>query len=714
MANPKPVRIYTADQDYWALLPTYKASIGLDPYSYSKMPNWSELRELAEQTGQDINDLYSKIRQEHDQIHEGYREWLESKKGDIEQNLLNRNNTIDSMSSIYQRADRILTGLNVNILFTEDRNSPVAYSNGKDITFNVSQITTVDETTIMSLNGLNYHEVAHLLYSPRANNKLGKWVTETYEDKLDTVINEGTPDEWIWSRSETKNYPNRIKAFNILEDSRAETYLTTKYPSVRPFLIATVGEHIVKDRTGLADAFILLCGRKYFSLETRQLSANAHIAKYGLDRTKQIFNIVNEYRTLVYPRQYDRGIELIQELADMLPEDFTCTGGCIKREPMTNGRPVSEKGQDGCKFGDEGEDINLDGKGNGKPNGEGKDSKTGNGAGGNSNEGSGTPDNPDFIEFDEVAKQLQAEIERAKTDKSVVKKVKETLNSIIKDNTTKPSIPQTRVSTYEPTNKEVTTVRLFANELERLRIECDPNWLRQVPSGKLNVRRAMNADINEIDKLFDRWQNGSDEYDIECSVLVDKSGSMWNLIGSASRAGWIIKRAVEKINGKVSLLSFNDESRVVLSRDVKAKPNAVPIPEGNGGTDPKYALRETNRVMAISNAKTKLVFILTDGEWSNDNENNQIISELQAKGCIVTVVFLADKHTIDKMSGKVKPDPETMSDWEIANLKWYRDPEMLERIRHNADIFQMITDPADLVKVARAVVKTTIRTAGAR
>lgn len=713
MSN-KPIRIYDAEQDYWAMFPTFLAEIGLDP-NYKRL-TWTESLELANSQGRPQEEVYDEANRSFRQVEQQYATWRHQNTASLEQKLMARNNTIDSMSSIYQRADRILTGLNVNILFTEDYSSPIAYSDGKDITFNVSQIKTIDETTIMSLNGLNYHEVAHLLYSPRLNSKLGKWVVETHEKVTETVIEAGTPNEWVWKQSETVTYPNRLTAFNILEDNRAETYLSNKYPSVRPFLIATVGEHITHDRTNLADSFVLLCGRKYFSLETRQLSANAHTAKYGLDRTKKIFNIVNEYRTLVYPRQYDRGIELIQELADLLPEN-TKGGGCSPRRPLKAGRPRNEKEQDGCKWDIDGDDIDLDcpdgkdGKGVSKRDHKtDKSKRSSNGEGGEGNEG-GDPDNPNFMDTTNLLEQLKAEIERAKTDRSASKKVKETLNAIIKDNTTKPSIPQTKVSTYEPTDKEVTTVRLFANELERLRIECDPNWLRQVPSGKLNVRRAMNADINEIDKLFDRWRNGSDEYDIECSILVDKSGSMWNLIGSASRSGWIIKRAIEKVEGKVSLLSFNDESRIVLSRDVKAKANAVPIPEGSGGTNPEYALREANRVMEISNAKTKLVFILTDGEWGNDDKCNNLVKSLQSKGCLVTVVFLADPETIERIKGKVEITPE-MSEWDIRNLEYWRDPEVLERLKHNADIFSMITDPKDLVKVAREVVKAKVRTNG--
>ena len=115
--------------------------------------------------------------------------------------------------------------------------------------------------------------------------------------------------------------------------------------------------------------------------------------------------------------------------------------------------------------------------------------------------------------------------------------------------------------------------------------------------------------------------------------------------------------------------------------------------------------------MEISNAKTKLVFILTDGEWGNDDKCNNLVKSLQSKGCLVTVVFLADPETIERIKGKVEITPE-MSEWESRNIEYWRDPEVLERLKHNADIFSMITDPKDLVKVAREVVKAKVRTNG--
>lgn len=671
MSKPEQVRALNSTENHWTLWQVFCSQNGIDPnirYDHPDKPKWDKQFSI----------------------------WSSGSEGELDQWLLERNNTLDSMASVFQRADRILANIPVNILFTEVSDTP-AYSDGKNITFNAKLIKELTEETVQSLTGLNYHELAHLLYTPRANSKLGKFVTEPIVTKHHNEYKDENGNV-IYSHNWESQEPNqkRLMAFNILEDSRAETYLANKYPSVRPFLSATLSEYLITSPDSLAENFMLLCGRKYYPIEVRQISADLHIAKYGLEKTKKVFNIVNEYRTLVYPKQYDRGIELIKALEDILPESLKgCPkgpNGCGGRGMFRNGRPASEGEQTGLAepFGEPDLDLNS------KPDKAGKNSG-GRGAGGK-NEESDKPDTTEFAEITsvDIAEQIKAVLEQAKSDKSLQKKVKELTNAIAKNLSTKPAIASLRTSTFEPLPNEVRISRLFAQELERLRIECDPNWQREVPSGKLNVRRAMNADINEINKLFDRWREGSDDYQIECSVLVDRSGSMTSLIGSASRAGWIIKRAVEQIEGKVSLMTFSDDSRIVLDRNTKAKGNAVPIPNATGSTNPIYALVETNRIMANTNAKTKLVFIVTDGQFNDNETADKYIQQLKEQGCYVVVVFLADDWVIQRWN-----DPDG----------WYGKPENQETLRHKSDLFRLITNPLDLVKLAREVVKDNIKLA---
>ena len=644
------------------------------------------IKKASKETGKTEQEIYTERVQLSMDIQEEYEIYLDGEKDRASGGITSRNNTLDSVVSVYQRADRILTGLNVLVSVSETEVAP-AYNDGKDIVFSGKLIKELDENTVLSLQGLNYHELGHLLFTPRVGTALGKWVGEKVTKTKSYVYgkdSDGNDLTHTYTDDELAE-PMRNSVFNILEDCRAEYYLTLKYPSVRPFMVALLGDYLLDNKTEkLGEQFILLAGRKYFSQELRKMSAQMFISKYGFDKAQAIYEIINEYRTLVFPRQYDRAKELITALIALLPRDENGKpellpnnpNGCTYRAPMRNGRPIGEKEQEGL--------LDLDGD------------KTDNlfgglSAGNEAGEETGevNPDTADFInEQSEVVEQLNEAVNRAKADKSLQRKVIDTLKAIQKDRSSKSTLEKGRASNFTPEMSEVTASRLFAQELELLRIESDPAWDREKPSGKLNVRRAMNADINQIDRLFDRWSEGNDDYDIEASILIDKSGSMWSLIGSACRSAWVIKRGIERINGKVSVSAFSYGAKEIYDRDTPANASVVRVVEAGGGTDPIDSLNETRRIMENTNAKTKLVFILTDGEWSNSAVCDQKIANLVQQGCYVSVVWLGNED----YAKQILSDPKTLASY-----------------THNASDFRTIQNPNELVKVARDVVKHQIK-----
>lgn len=645
----------------------------------------------AKETGKTEVEVKAERIELRNQLEAEYDIYIDTEKSKAGSVFQVRNNTLDSIVSVYQRADRILTGLNVMVSVSETEVAP-AYNDGKDIVFSGKLIKDLDENTVLSLQGLNYHELGHLLFTPRIGTALGKWVVEkglkTTQSSYEYLDSDGSvkTNTRSWT-TEQLIEPARQMAFNILEDCRAEHYLTLKYPSIRPFMVALLGDYILENKLDkLGEQFILLAGRKYFSLELRKMSAQMFIAEHGVDKAKAIYEILTEYRTLVFPRQYDRAKDLITILIALLPKDEQGNpipvgqnpNGCIHREPMRNGRPATEKEQEALAGNGKGKDglgDELDELGKSDSAGNGKFEET----------GEINSDTADFnTKSSEVINELQETVNRAKADKSLQKKVRDTLKAIQKDRSSKSILEKTRSGAYTPQMSEVTASRLFAQELELLRIESDPAWNREKPSGKLNVKRAMNADINRIDTLFDRWQEGNDDYDIEASILIDRSGSMWNEIGSACRSAWVIKRAIERINGKVSVSVFSDYARELFDRDTLASATDVRIVEAGGGTDPSESLNETARIMENTTAKTKLVFILTDGEWYKPAVADSKIEQLVKQGCYVSVVWLGSDEGAKSIMA---------------------DPNQVIRYTHNANSFRTIQAPSELVKVAKDVVK---------
>lgn len=599
--------------------------------------DYKVLDELSKSSGVDIAELREQDHKLYQEMREEFQETLKEVAETKQQELTVHNNLLDSYCSVYQRADRILTGLEIEVRI----GSPVdgveapAWNDGKVISFNESIIKGMEANTLLGLHGLNFHEVAHLLYSPRIGSDLGAWVKEM----------------------------GYLTSFNILEDNRAETFLVAKYPATRDFLLATLGEYIINNSgQRLADSFILLAGRKYFSYECRTSIGKLYSARYGIEQAKKVYYLINKYRTLVFPRDYSIAKQIITEFNTLVPEGTETPNGCGVRSPLKNGRPETGKEQEALGVTDPESDPNLN-----------PDETNSYGIGGD--------DEPTLPRAEQAERNQEAldrltdEVNRAKNNPDVVNKVKETQKSISKSNANKTILIKQNATLKSPTTGDVATVRAFSAELERLRIEADPAWGLEKPSGRLNKKRAMNANINDINKLFDRWEQGNDNHDIEAVLLLDKSGSMYRDIEAVSRGGWVIKRAIERIQGRVTILSYNHNSKVVYDGDEKAKSEYKAL-DSSGGTNPHYALIETERIMKASQKPTKLVIMLTDGGFYGGDE---IIERLNDMGATTVMVFLGELY---------RPTEELL---------------------HGAQIFRAIASPSGLVKVAKDIVRKRLR-----
>lgn len=643
------------------------------------------IKRVAQETGRPVDEVYAERSQKYYELQAEFNALEYDRQTADQQHVIIRNNSLDSACSIYQKADRILTNLPVQVFLNDgEATSAPAHNDGKNITFNATMIKSLDDDTVRSLHGLNYHELGHLLFTPRIGTALGKWVVQ----KENKIIKQ-TSRRWNYETNVAEEYeydyhvedfvePRRLIAFNVLEDCRAERLLSLKYPSVKPFLIATISDYITENPAELAESFLLVAGRTYLDRGLRSLSALLYAQKYGEDRARAIYELTAEYRKLVFPRDYTRAQELITTLVNLLPEGaggHNHPNGCNGRPLMRNGKPVSEKAQDELNSQDKDTDE------------QGLFASAGNE--GDTNTGEIDPDHAHFNEkSDELIKKAQECAERAKADKQLQQKVRDTVGAIARDNSTKSILGQSRFTRAEPTQREVTASRLFGQELERLRIDCDPLWIQDKPTGKLNVAKAMNADINDINKLFNRWEMGNDDYNIEACILMDRSGSMWSEMGAVCRSAWVIKRAVEKINGRVSVMTFSDTSRTLIDADTKAKANEVLMVESSGGTDPTYALKETERIMGLSSAKTKLVFLLTDGAFFNSHSADKSIKNLKDNEVFTSIVFLGSGDWVEKMKD---------------------DPVQIAQLQHGADDLQFIGNPNDLVKVAKSVVRHQVK-----
>lgn len=610
---------------------------------------------------------------------------------------------LNALCRVYEQADRVLTGDPVIVNVVPDGPAP-AWSDGAAIYINLSEINAIDLETLTQVNGLNYHELAHHLYTPRKGTELVKWIIDN----------------------------NYFQAFNILEDQRIETLLTGRYPSIAPYLTATVARWL-----GTSDDingnYVCIRGRRYLPVEIRQAFRDEFAFP---ELIPTIIDIVDEYRLLAFPAGYERAKELVKQFYDevCMPMGMTADmdGGpnkCGVRGPVSKGRPEPGKAQENDSKRAQGmgkaespyipkpkpkqqhpihqEADNQfptpqlpppDGDKNSQPSAaqqptsvqEALDIREQNvnnatppqaGKGHTSSLG-GIPDNINTLLNDAIddvlaRKDVQADV---KTKQKVIiggDGKHEDITKKGKFNST--DVPQDAIISY----------RKFAKELQRLRDDSEPTWYRETPTGRLNVQRVIRG--CEIDAAFDRWDEGDDGCDIEAVILVDRSGSMSSGRNDqkASIACWTIKRALEHIQAPVTVYAFDDAAEVAYTRNELAHKTQYKFIYGNGGTEPYPTLLAAEQLLMASRKKNKMLFIVTDGVF-NTNKNDELIERINRRGVLTAMTLIMN----DK-------------EWQY----YVEDSNQLneEQLRHKAEVFARISNAKDLLPFARQVVVSAIK-----
>jgi len=581
---------------------------------------------------------------------------------------IERQNELDSIASVYQTADKIITGDDISVSVTADSEmNTTAMNNGKDIIYNASLIEDLDSETITSLHGTNYHEVSHILFSPRAGSALGQFAKE---QKV-------------------------IRAYNMLEEARIENLMIAKYPSTRLFLETAITTYLLKDDPSeWGEAFPILTGRKYIDVDIRQAVADKFIQKYGVDIAQRVQDIAHAYSSLVFPTDFDNAKDLLTMFADIVGRDTEQTemksGEHGERMVGAKGRPANAKEQARLQKRAEQsqEPTELIQKGQG--------------VGGDSTEKS--TDTKQYTQDDErIAKKINERMNEIKNDSAVKREVSETRKAISGNEDIKSVIRKAELLEIEPSQVAVSYARKFGTELERLVRNNDPMWDSHTPSGKLNISRTMNPDVNSIGEMFDQWNIGNENTNIEAVMLIDNSGSMGGYMKEVCQNAWIIKRGIETIEGSVSVFAFDHESKKIYDKTEKALPRKFRYIQSRGNTAPFRTLIEAERILTASEKPIKILFMLTDGEWADNEECDKVIKRLNELGVLTCLVFLSD-YSSWKDIIEASKDPNN------ENHKYYS--ERISQWKHGVKVFRAVTKPRDVLDVANDLVTNTLERKG--
>ena len=591
---------------------------------------------------------------------------------------------IERMVNFFARVNSAFTFRKVLVSVEDSPIGAPAWSTSNQVTFNSRLLGDLTAKDLTKLRGLDLHECAHILFTPRTSSEVGQFIDDN---------------------------KHLQPTFNLLEDMRIETLMVTSYPSVANWLTATILHFFKEDSEAFVDSYPLLRGRRYLPYELRKKSRELFPQQEIID---ELCEIIDEYRLLLFPKDSAKGMELIQRLYDLLAQsksgcglgigegDDMGEGGTIVLKPSqgntdpkqggykvtikdpfghgsrpfegqesSTSRPMNPKKQERIQksakakpFKDESTNSSTDSENKSELDKGGK---------------SAGNESADKIEtfIDDLLSEIENDIQAEVTDMS---RIVSGLPALASNRSVEP--PMARYNTLFPDSATMHASQKFGKELEKLKAQYDPNWERYESRGRLNVQRLVRGDDTET--IFDQWNEGIENAtEIECVIALDISGSMQGVKATnAYRAMYAIKRGLSKINANCSVITFSDSAEMLYRATDKVTSGLRDSGTG-GGTSPEYAITYATKLLAESEKAVKIFFVITDGEWYGDNkQNHETITRMNRSGVLTAFAYIPEQGE------EVKPlTPEST---------------------HYCEVGAVIRNPFDLLSMARVITKYAI------
>lgn len=597
---------------------------------------------------------------------------------------------LDGWRAVFEKANRILSGRPVTVRIVEPGNPHLStapgWTDGESVFFNADVMTQELERLkdlsplVLSLKGVNYHELAHILFTPRVHDDISK-----------RIIEQSKKHGYQWWH-----------AFNILEDQRAETWYTAKYANASRYFEAACLKWIVSNQQQLAESHVLLHGRKFLVPEVRRNARLAFAAKFGKNIADEVASIIDDYLLVAFPANTTHAYQLVSRLVSIMGNiqsqggqvAVPVTGGHVEVPTGANdqGEGVIRKGRAVLVEQEEVKDAVQDlmdqddelmdelerqaQEGPEKVGGSSsllddyhkdEDTESAQGAGGDNDSG-GDASGDDDGESDglggaeggfgkgsgdaihQPGKQAPEEavldaaeraLEEALEDPSLQQDIEDAIDAIRAASHGEGEAAgdyDTHVE-CQPTAEAKGAVHRLTRVLQQLRFDMEPVWLRREPAGRINLRRLMLRQPHEID-VFDKWDEGSEEAGgVEVVILVDQSGSMSGMMDQASKALWSLKRAFDNLEIRTTVLGYSDGHKILLKAKDRADKAKYRRYNYHGGTNPLSALQEAHNIFVRSREANKVLITITDGHWGYDSAELQGTMKAIRKTGAVTMLL---------------------------------------------------------------------------
>ena len=493
---------------------------------------------------------------------------------------------------------------------------------------------------VEAILGASYHELAHIRFSPQ----------------LDRLVSE-RPEGWIYSEGLTR------KVWNILEDQRIETAASVISPNLARFFTSCISMlDLRNDWTGVTSTtyskipYPFVAGRLYLPEDWRLASRGEFAKEQGEDRAQELEDIVWGFMQAPSLGEQFPWIErMIQFLADE-PESS---------EQNSSSSDQGEQGEQGSQDEQsEQSEQDIDSLLNDfldqAPMGNEQTTDNGFSSGAADEDLSNAAQEIENLFQNSDGKKLPALPEApdyGEPDPSVESVISDATHATQQGSgqSTLPKnsgIGQNSVLSGEKLSEAESIAERLVQELTSAASKNAPRWREYTDHGSVNAFRYRTKARG--DRNFYRQREGSVTlgFDMDVSVMLDHSGSMWSQEDNISIVGHAVKRACDELGVPCTVSLF--ETTCSLLYGIEDEPTGVRVSAG-GGTDPLDALKDLDS-QRTDDDRDHLVLIVTDGQFDRSVEmlagadgryfvglglgDNRVVSSLQSNG--VPDSFLID------------------------------------------------------------------------
>lgn len=573
---------------------------------------------------------------------------LRASEGDAERERFERG--LEAIRRLCQRVGRILAHDDRLIVKTHFGAGPArAWIADHEITFAQDVISNTvadmtDRTKVCIY--LLFHELGHYRDDPRPDNAIWKAAMQKMQ---------ATP-------TGKSDWAQQKMALNILLDQRHEIITSMRYPIARDYFF----DNTLRDMKMVIDQLgglppenhMLYYGRRHI-LPAPILAATrkALVDKHSEPTVVKAEALIDEFLPLTLS---DVDVRRMWDIADELRRLFTppqsndCIGqgatgkGADKGSSDKASRQIIKdrkyKAGEGAPLADfiegegecshcEGEGTDGEGKpcdkckGTGKGKGESqeaKDGQPGKGAGRGWDDDRMTFADGDYTTDPKndpnqtVAEMIDAAAERA--DAALAKDLAPFLDAV-KDALNDDSVVDQALGQHiiDQANR---ITRMF----EKINVDLDLQDVYGLKSGRLDVRRVVQAMVTSNDRIFrKRQQELTEEAKMGVFISVDASGSMSGSFTQAMDAGLTIGCGAEKAGHMVKIIAFDSGKPYDVVKGWFSKAYHRASFEGHGGGTPflPFLTRINAELDVLHNAEQirhSVVFVVTDGEHGDGDQ----------------------------------------------------------------------------------------------